>query len=407
MTAPSSVPSFGSAPTEVRLFVPHGDSDGVDPEISIVVPALNEQITIAEFVDWCREGLAKAGVSGEILIVDSSSDGTPEIALSRGARVLRTPRRGLGRAYIDALPYIRGKFIVMGDCDLTYDFRALKDFVDCYHEGFEFVMGSRFKGSIEPAAMPPLHRYFGTPLTTWILNSIYHSRFTDIHCGMRGMTKAALERIDLQSQSWEYASEMVLKATRLGLRIAEVPVHFYKDREGRLSHHKRAGFWSPWAAGWINLKVMLVYTPDSFLLKPGLAMFLVGAALCVSLSRGGYRIGEIGFDLHWMLLGLTLAVLGYGSVQIGVLARLSHGLRSGMEKSVSEALTYDRGMILAAALTVPGALLAGSLAWQYVSGGLKLLQISHTGVFGLFLIVIGFQTFGFTLLIEMMRRMSK
>jgi glycosyltransferase involved in cell wall biosynthesis len=407
MTAFSGVSSFRSAPTGVQLIVPRGDDDRIEPEISIVVPALNEQITIAEFVDWCTEGLARAGVSGEILIVDSSSDGTPEIALSRGARVLRTPKRGLGRAYIDALPYIRGKFVVMGDCDLTYDFRGLKDFVDRYREGYEFVMGSRFKGSIERGAMPPLHRYFGTPLTTWILNSIYGSRFTDIHCGMRAMTKSALERIDLQSQSWEYASEMVLKATRLGLRIAEVPVHFYKDREGRLSHHKRAGFWSPWAAGWINLKVMLVYTPDSFLLKPGLAMFLLGAALCVSLSQGGFMIGKIGFDLHWMLLGLTLAVLGYGSVQIGVLARLSHGLRSGMERSVSAALTYDRGMILAGLLTVAGVLLSGSLVWQYVSGGLKLLQISYTAVFGLFLIVIGFQTFGFTLLIEMMKRMSK
>ena len=134
-------------------------------------------------------------------------------------------------------------------------------------------------------------------------------------------------------------------------------MRFLKDQEGRLSHHARAGWFSPWHAGWINLKAMLVYTPDSFLLKPGLAMFLVGAALCVSLSRGGFRIGGIGFDLHWMLLGLTLAVLGYGSVQIGVLARLSHGLRSGMEKSVSEALTYDRGMTLATALTVPGVLL--------------------------------------------------
>jgi hypothetical protein len=136
-------------------------------------------------------------------------------------------------------------------------------------------------------------------------------------------------------------------------------------------------------------------------------MFLTGTALCVSLSGGGHVIGGIGFDLHWMLLGFTLAVLGYGSVQIGVLARLSHGLRSGIEKSLSEALTYDRGMILAGLLTVPGVLLTGSLAWQYFSGGLKLLQISHTAIFGLFLIVIGFQTFGFTLLIEMMRRMSK
>lgn len=397
---------LGVAPTDIELLIP-GSDDGREPEISIVVPALNEQITIGEFVEWCKEGFAKAGVIGEILIVDSSSDRTPEIALSHGARVLRTPKRGLGRAYIDALPYIRGKFIVMGDCDLTYDFRALKDFVDRYREGYEFVMGSRFKGSIERGAMPPLHQYFGTPLTTWILNVTYHSRFSDIHCGMRGLTKTALERIGLQSQSWEYASEMVLKASRLRLRITEVPVHFYKDREGRVSHHKRSGFWSPWAAGWINLKVMLVYTPDTFLLKPGILMFLVGAALCGSLSGGGYSIGGVGFDLHWMLLGLTLTVLGYGCVQIGVLARLSHGLRSGVERSVSNVMTYDRGMILSGALILLGTVLAGHLLWQYVTGGLKLAQISHTAVFGLFLIITGFQTFGFTLLIEMMRRVSK
>jgi glycosyltransferase involved in cell wall biosynthesis len=397
----------GNNPLETQLLVPQGEDAGAAPEISIVVPALNEEITIGEFVDWCKVGLAAAGLPGEILIIDSSNDRTPEIALAHGARVLRTPKRGLGRAYIDAMPYIRGKFIVMGDCDLTYDFRELKAFVDRYREGFEFVMGSRFKGSIESGAMPPLHQYFGTPLTTWILNVIYKSRFSDIHCGMRGLTKAALEKIDLQSQSWEYASEMVLKATRLGLRIAEVPVRFYKDREGRLSHHRRAGFWSPWAAGWINLKVMLVYTPDSFLLKPGLALFALGSALCLSLSGGGYTMAGVGFDLYWMLLGLTLAVLGYGCAQVGILARLNHGLRSGIERSVGAWFTYDRGMILSSILVALGLLLTGHLAWQYVAQGLKLQSISHAAVFGLFLIIVGFQTFGFTLMIEMMRRISR
>jgi len=392
---------------ETQLLVPQGEDAGVVPEITIAVPALNEEITIGEFVEWCKAGLAQADLPGEILIIDSSNDRTPEIALAHGARVLRTPKRGLGRAYIDAMPYIRGKFIVMGDCDLTYDFRELKEFVDRYREGYEFVMGSRFKGSIEPGAMPPLHQYFGTPLTTWILNVIYHSRFSDIHCGMRGLTKGALEKIDLQSQSWEYASEMVLKATRLGLRIAEVPVRFYKDREGRLSHHRRAGFWSPWAAGWINLKVMLVYTPDSFLLKPGLALFALGSALCLSLSGGGYTIAGVGFDLYWMLLGLTLAVLGYSCAQVGILARLSHGLRSGIERSVGAWFTYDRGMILSSILVALGLILAGHLAWQYVAQGLKLQSISHAAVFGLFLIIVGFQTFGFTLMIEMMRRISR
>jgi glycosyltransferase involved in cell wall biosynthesis len=391
----------------LELLVPAGDDPSLVPEVSIVVPALNEEITIGEFVDWCKEGLARAGVVGEILIIDSSSDRTPEIALAHGARVLRTPKRGLGRAYIDAMPYIRGDFIVMGDCDLTYDFREVKSFVDRYREGYEFVMGSRWLGSIEPGAMPPLHQYFGTPATTWIMNVIYRTRYTDIHCGMRGLTKAAFEKIDLRSQSWEYASEMVLKASRQGLRTIEVPVLFYKDREGRLSHHKRAGFWSPWEAGWINLKVMLVYTPDSFLLKPGFALFVIGTLITCSLALGPYSIGPIGFDLHWMLFAITLAVLGFGSMQIGLLARLNHRLRPGIDRAIFRWLSYDRGMIVAAAVVLVGVALNANLLWNYVAGGFHLESISYPAVFGLFLIIMGFQTFGLTLLAEMMRRLSR
>ena len=137
----------------------------------------------------------------------------------------------------------------MGDCDCTYDFRELEPFVTKFRDGAEFIMGSRFRGYIEPGAMPPLHRYLGTPVTTWILNVIFSSHFSDIHCGMRGITRAALERMGLRSQSWEYASEMVLKSVHMRLRTEEVPIRFLKDREGRLSHHKRSGWFSPWARG--------------------------------------------------------------------------------------------------------------------------------------------------------------
>jgi hypothetical protein len=393
-----------SAPTKVEHLVPPGLT--LEPvELSLVVPALNEAITVGEFVAWCQEGLRKAGVSGQILIVDSSTDATPDIVLAQGGEVLRVPKRGLGRAYIDAVPYIRGRWIVMGDADLTYDFRELAPFVAQFRAGAEYVMGSRFSGSIEEGAMPPLHRYFGTPLTTWILNCIYGSRYSDIHCGMRGLTREALAKIDLKSQSWEYASEMVLKAARLGLRIAEVPVKFYKDREGRFSHHRRAGWLSPWIAGWINLKVMLVYSPDTFLLVPGLVLSIGGLGLAAMLAAlGPVTLGGIGLNLHWMLLGITCATLGYSCVQIGIVARLMHGLRSGIAKPVQRWLTYDRGMILAGAAITAGIGLVGRLVWHYVQGGLRLEQISYTGIFGLLLIILGFQTFGFTLLLEMAQR---
>src|SRR6476646_4948039 len=310
---------------EVEHLVPDGAHSG-PVDVSIVVPALNEEITVGEFVDWCKEGLEHAGVRGQILIVDSSTDRTPEIVLGHGGEVLRTPKRGLGRAYIDATTYIRGQWIIMGDADLTYDFRELSPFIEAFRSGAEFVMGSRFRGSIERGAMPGLHRYFGTPLTTWILNRIYGSHYSDIHCGMRGLTRSALDRIDLKSQSWEYASEMVLKAARLKLVTAEVPVKFYKDREGRLSHHRRMGWLSPWIAGWLNLKVMLVYTPDSFLLKTGVILTVIGALLSVALATGPITSGSVGFGLYWLLLGVTCVTLVYSSIQIGSLARVMHGL---------------------------------------------------------------------------------
>ena len=375
-------------------------------EVSIVVPSLNEEITVGEFVDWCKEGLQRAGVKGQILIVDSSTDKTPEIVLAHGGEVLRTPKRGLGRAYIDAAPSIRGKWIIMGDADLTYDFRELTPFVEAFRKGAEFVMGSRFRGSIEEGAMPGLHRYFGTPLTTWILNRIYGSRYSDIHCGMRGLTRSALERIDLKSQSWEYASEMVLKAARLNLITAEVPVKFYKDREGRFSHHRRMGWVSPWIAGWLNLKVMLVYTPDSFLLKPGIILTMIGAFLAIALAKGPIIIGGVGFSLYWMLFGVTCVTLGYSSIQIGVLARVMHGLRPQSLRRLRRIFSYDRGMLLAGSCVVMGAVLLGILIYHYLNFEFRLLEISHPAIFGLLLIIVGFQTFCFTLLLEMAQRVA-
>lgn len=393
-----------AGPSEVRHIIP--DNASQDVELSIVVPALNEQITVGEFVDWCKEGLERAGVKGQILIIDSSTDDTARIVLEHGGEVLLTPKRGLGRAYIDAIPYIRGKWIVMGDADLTYDFRELGPFVEEFRKGAEFVMGSRFRGSIEKGAMPGLHRYFGTPLTTWILNRIYHGRYSDIHCGMRGLTRAALEKISLKSQSWEYASEMVLKSARLGLATAEVPVKFYKDREGRLSHHKRMGWLSPWLAGWLNLKVMLVYTPDSFLLKPGMVLTALGLLLSLALARGPIMIGHIGFSLYWMLLGVTCATLGYSCIQIGLLARVMHGLRPGFVDRVRNLLTYDRGMLISGGLLLVGAMLLGTLVYRYVKHGLRLESVSHPAILGLLLIILGFQTFCFTLLMEMAQRVA-
>ncbi len=369
--------------------------------VSIVVPCLNEELCIAEFVEWCQEGLKKAGREGQILIVDSSTDRSAEIATLHGAEVLRTPKRGLGRAYIDALPHIKGDYVIMGDCDLTYDFRDLKPFVDRLDHGDDFVMGSRFKGYIEPGAMPKLHQYFGTPVTTWILNFMYGTRYSDIHCGMRAMTREALDRIRLESQSWEYASEMVLKAAKQRLKIGEVPVRFYKDREGRLSHHKRAGWFSPWRAGWINLKVMFLYAPDFFLMKPGWIMLVLGLIVTISLVGGPFKLFGIGLDLHSMLLGVTLTTLGYSAVQFATLAQVFYNFDPKRRKRLASWLTYDRGVVTAGLLTGVGFLLNTILLVHWLRVGMLLEEISHPALFGLMLLILGFQTFTFTLLFHM------
>jgi glycosyltransferase involved in cell wall biosynthesis len=387
---------------QVRLLVPRNDA--VEPELSIVIPALDEEVTVGDFVAWCHEGLQTAGVVGEILIVDSSADRTSEIALERGARVLRTPRRGLGRAYLDALPYVRGEYILMGDADCTYDFRRLAPFVEKLREGYEFVMGSRWAGSIEPGSMPWLHRYLGTPVTTWILNFLYGSHFSDIHCGMRAIRRDAFERMDLTSQSWEYASEMVLKSVRMNLRTTEVPVRFLKDREGRESHHKRAGWTAPWKAAWINLRAMFVYGADFFVLKPGLLLLALGLLLTIPLSFGPVTVGAVTFSLYWMLAGMTMTVVGLQSFYLGCIAQVLYDYTGAARRRWIPLFPYTRTVALSAGAFLLGVAATVPLVVDYVSSGLELPgepgTVHHLAVTGLLAMIVGFTTFAFTLVLH-------
>jgi glycosyltransferase involved in cell wall biosynthesis len=372
--------------------------------ISIVVPALNEALTVGEFVAWCREGLAGVGVPGQILIVDSSTDQTPQIALAAGAEVLRVPKRGLGQAYIDAIPYIRGEYVIMGDADLTYDFRQMGPFYEKFKQGSEFVMGSRFAGYIEPQSMPALHQYFGTPLTTMILNAIYGTKFTDIHCGMRGLSMEALRKIRLETPGWEYASEMIVKAVRLKLRISEVPIRFYKDREGRLSHHRRSGFLSPWKAGWTNLRAMFTYSPDILFVRPGLVLFLFGFGGSTVLAPGPIPTPWFIFTLNSLLFSIALAVLGLSLVTGGLVVKLYYNFDPPFAVRFFQRWTYNRLMTLVAVLMTLGLLPTLYLVLTWVAAGFALFKFYFVNVYGLELIMLGAQLFSFTLMIEALKR---
>ena len=388
---------------EVWLETPDGELEE-KPQLSLVVPAMNEEVTIGEFIDWCNEGLARSGLKGEILIIDSSTDRTPAIALAKGARVLHSPKRGLGRAYIDAIPFIRGDFIIMGDADCTYDFRELAPFAAKFREGFEFIMGSRMIGTIEPGAMPDLHRYFGNPLTTWILNFVYGTKFSDIHCGMRGITKSGLKQIGLTSQGWEYASEMIVKASQFGLRISEVPINFYKDRAGRISHVKRSGWLTPWRAGWHTVKIILVYGFQHVAQPLSVAFMLFGLPILLCLSLGPVKILGLTFTLHTEIFASTLLLLGLVLYGISVLSACINDRKGSQLRQLSRRFHFTRAMAISAALFGVGFLVCASFLLQYISRGFTLADtpawIGHLSVAGLTAMVVAALLASFAILLH-------
>jgi hypothetical protein len=292
----------------------------------------------------------------------------------------------------------------MGDADCTYDFRNLAPFVEAMRNGTEYAMGSRWKGSIEKGAMPPLHQYFGTPLTTWILNRLYGSHFSDIHCGMRGITLDALERMQLQSESWEYASEMVLKSVQMELRTAEVPVRFLKDQEGRVSHHKRAGWFSPWQAAWINLRAMFIYGSDFFVFKPGIVLAVLGLVLTLVTTFGDVRIGAVALSLNWQFLGLAIFVVGLQAFFSGCIAQVLFDYTGKRRARLLRIFAYTRTVLIAMGLVLAGVALAIPLAVAYASNDLKLLGSNlaqdHLAVTGLAAVIAGAELFAFVLLLN-------
>jgi hypothetical protein len=219
---------------------------------------------------------------------------------------------------------------------------------------------------------------------------------------MRGITKEALARMDLRSQSWEYASEMVLKSVHMKLRTEEVPIRFLKDREGRLSHHKRSGWFSPWSAAWINLRAMFVYGADFFLFKPGLLLLTVGLLLTLPLAFGQVTIGPITFSLHWMLLGMSLSIVGLQSVYLGILSQVFFDYSGEITARWFRRFPYNRSVFVSGVLFVAGLALGGLLIWEYVRNGFQLITgaaVNSQGIIGILLAICGFMTFTFTLLL--------
>ncbi|MEP6956079.1 MAG: glycosyltransferase, partial [Chthoniobacterales bacterium] len=284
----------------------------------------DEVETVAACVAQALQWLARAEVAGEVIVADNgSTDGSPLAAQAAGARVVEAPEPGYGSAVMAGTRVSRGRYVIMGDADASYDFAALDGFLERLRDGCDLVMGNRFRGEIKPGAMPPLHRYLGNPLLTAIGRLFFGSRCGDFHCGLRGFRKAVFERLELQTSGMEFASEMVVKATLHGLRIEELPIVLSPAGRTRPPHLQS------WRDGWRHLRFLLLYSPRWLFLYPGAALMIVGLLASLWLLPGPVQVEHIAFDVQTLLYAAVALVLGFQAVAFAIFTK-AFAIREGM-----------------------------------------------------------------------------
>src|SRR3989440_3950911 len=343
--------------------------DGSRPvEVSVVIPCLNEANSLAYCVDKARKALQEAGISGEVVVADTgSTDGSIEIAEEHGARVIRVAERGYGAALRAGIAGACGPFIVMGDADDSYDFSDVPRFVEKLREGNDMVMGNRFRGEIKPGAMPPLHKYFGNPGLTALLNALFHVHIGDSYCGMRGFARSLYDRLDLRSSGMEFALEMVIKSAQIGARIAEIPIILWPGKRGRAPHLRS------FRDGWRSIRFMLLYAPNWLFLLPGAALVLAGLFLVFLLLPGPLQISpHVGLDLHTMIFGVIFTLLGAQILSIGAFAKVFSYAERFDRRSVSlrrvlKRVTLETGLLVGCSLFLMGFAGCAWVTWQWAA----------------------------------------
>jgi hypothetical protein len=361
-------------------------------ELSVVIPCLNEQQTIAACVVQSLGALEDAGIAGEVIVSDnSSSDASARLAEGAGARVVRCPTPGYGSALQCGFREARGRFVLMGDGDQSYDFAVLPDFVARARAGDRFIIGTRLKGRMERGAMPLLHRYLGTPVLTWILNLLFGTRISDCNCGLRCVERDTLRRLGVSSPGMEFASEMVVKAALLGIEITEIPIGFYKDRRNRPPHLQTL------RDGWRHLRLLLWHAPDHMMTLPGLCMLVLGLPLVLTQLTGPIALGHAHFDIHYMILGVTLSLVGVSATTLGLVigSTMPRG-RVRQIESLAKAhawFTFDNAAALAGLLFAAGVLCDGFVLvyWLATAQGELTPWFTRLTLLGLVLISVAVQ----------------
>jgi glycosyltransferase involved in cell wall biosynthesis len=389
-----------SAPTTQisPLVRPSIDKEGPIPEVSVVMPCLNEADTLATCIRKAKQALRKEGIDGEVIVADNGSvDGSQTIALQEGARLVQVAARGYGNALMGGIAAARGKYVIMGDADDSYDFFEIPRFVAKLRQGYDLVQGCRLPaggGKIMPGAMPLLHRWWGNPMFSWMVRSWFYAPIHDVYCGLRGFTKALYQRLDQRCTGMEFATEMIIKASLYKQKIAEVPITLHTD--GRRAH---APHLKTYRDGWRTLRFFLIYSPRWLFYLPGILLMLLGLA-GYALAMPGLTLQGINFDAHTLLFASLAILCGYQSILFAIFSKtfaITEGLLPDDPRLTRffQLVNLERGLLLAAAAVLVGMvlLLAAVNTWRLVGfGPMDYPKTMRLVVPGATLVALGFQT---------------
>jgi glycosyltransferase involved in cell wall biosynthesis len=356
--------------------------------VSVVIPCLNEEENIEACVTKALGAMERAGIAGEVVVADNASeDRSAELARGAGARVVHEPRRGYGSAYLAGFAAARGRYIIMGDADLTYDFDEIPKFVELLDGGAQLVMGDRMK-NIHPGAMPWHHQYIGNPVLTGILNLFFKTGVSDAHCGMRGLRRDVLPTLDLRTTGMEFASEMVIRASKERLRIAEFPIEYHpRGGESKLSSFRD---------GWRHLRFLLVHSPNHLFVLPGAALALLGALIAL-ISVSGIELFGREWQLHTMVAGSLAMIVGTQIVALGLAAhaygKYFMGERDAWFDRMRQRFKLEHGLLLGGAITLLGAALGGVILAIWIQNGFGQLSEERLAVLGATFVIVGLQVF--------------